>query len=104
VSQPLHTQTFARSLGDDTQGAVIFQDDGNDITKIPLSTGANGGAHIGFHETLVAHRAGEELAAIPDGTIAGYFPDLNPLVALLHHDRKSKTPASKVVPVRIETT
>ena len=41
---------------------------------------------------------------LPDGTIAGYFPELNPLVALLHHDRKSKTPASKVVPVRIETT
>jgi len=41
---------------------------------------------------------------LPDGTIAGYFPELNPLVALRHHDRKSKTPASKAVPVRIEAT
>lgn len=39
---------------------------------------------------------------LPDGTIAGYFPELNPLIALSHHDRSSKTPASKAVPVRIE--
>jgi len=40
---------------------------------------------------------------LPDGTIAGYFPELNPLVPLQHHDRKSKTPAGKAVPVRIKT-
>jgi len=39
---------------------------------------------------------------LPDGTIVGYFPELNPLIALQHHDRKSHTPASKAVPVRIE--
>ena len=40
---------------------------------------------------------------LPDGSIAGYFPELNPLIALQHHDRKSKTPAGKAVPVRIVT-
>ncbi|MCW5737206.1 MAG: FdhF/YdeP family oxidoreductase [Enhydrobacter sp.] len=40
---------------------------------------------------------------LPDGSIAGYFPELNPLISLQHHDRESKTPASKAVPVRIET-
>ena len=40
---------------------------------------------------------------LPDGSIAGYYPELNPLIALDHHDRKSKTPAGKAVPVRIET-
>ena len=40
---------------------------------------------------------------LPHGTLAGYFPELNPLVPLQHHDRKSKTPAGKAVPVRIET-
>ena len=40
---------------------------------------------------------------LPDGSIAGYYPELNPLISLQHHDRKSKTPASKAVPVRIET-
>jgi molybdopterin-dependent oxidoreductase alpha subunit len=39
---------------------------------------------------------------LPDGTIVGYYPELNPLIALTHHDQKSKTPASKAVPVRIE--
>lgn len=38
---------------------------------------------------------------LPRGTIAGYYPELNPLIAIAHHDRKSKTPASKAVPVRI---
>ncbi|MGF7204659.1 molybdopterin-dependent oxidoreductase alpha subunit [Sphingobium olei] len=39
---------------------------------------------------------------LPAGTIVGYYPELNPLIALAHHDRNSKTPASKAVPVRIE--
>lgn len=39
---------------------------------------------------------------LPRGTIVGYYPELNPLIAVSHHDRTSKTPASKAVPVRIE--
>jgi molybdopterin-dependent oxidoreductase alpha subunit len=39
---------------------------------------------------------------LPDGTVAGYFPELNPLVPLWYHDKLSKTPAAKGVPVRIE--
>ena len=39
---------------------------------------------------------------LPDGTIVGYYPELNPLIPIQHHDRSSKTPASKAVPVRIE--
>lgn len=39
---------------------------------------------------------------LPDGTIVAYYPEINPLIALHHHDRSSKTPASKAVPVRIE--
>lgn len=39
--------------------------------------------------------------ALPDGCVASYYPEMNPLVPLAHHDRHSKTPASKAVPVRI---
>ncbi len=39
--------------------------------------------------------------SLPDGCIAGYYPELNPLIALEHHDHASKTPAAKSVPVRI---
>ena len=38
---------------------------------------------------------------LPDGCIGSYYPEMNPLIALSHHDRESKTPASKAVPVRI---
>ncbi|WDF71756.1 FdhF/YdeP family oxidoreductase [Novosphingobium sp. KACC 22771] len=40
---------------------------------------------------------------LPDGCVAGYFPELNPLVPLSLRDRLSDTPASKGIPVRIET-
>ncbi|WP_174273976.1 FdhF/YdeP family oxidoreductase [Sphingomonas bacterium] len=40
--------------------------------------------------------------SLPDGCVAGYYPELNPLIALSHHDRESHTPASKAVPVRIK--
>ena len=39
---------------------------------------------------------------LPKGTLAGYFPELNPLVPLWYHEELSKTPACKGVPVRIE--
>ena len=40
--------------------------------------------------------------ALPDGCLGGYDPELNPLIPLWSHDQKSKTPASKSVPVRIQ--
>ena len=40
---------------------------------------------------------------MPRGSIAGYFPELNPLIPLAHHDRTAGTPAAKSVPVRVVT-
>jgi molybdopterin-dependent oxidoreductase alpha subunit len=40
---------------------------------------------------------------LPDGCVAGYFPELNPLVPLSLRDKLSDTPASKGIPVRIES-
>lgn len=39
---------------------------------------------------------------LPEGTIAGYYPECNPLIPLSHYAEQSKTPAAKSVPVRIE--
>jgi len=39
---------------------------------------------------------------LPAGTLAGYFPELNPLMPLWYHDEMSKTPAAKGIPVRIQ--
>jgi molybdopterin-dependent oxidoreductase alpha subunit len=44
---------------------------------------------------LIAYR-------LPRGTVASYYPECNVLVPISHHDRLSKTPASKSIPVRIE--
>jgi molybdopterin-dependent oxidoreductase alpha subunit len=38
---------------------------------------------------------------IPEGCVAGYYPELNALIPLQHHAKESKVPAAKAVPVRI---
>lgn len=38
---------------------------------------------------------------MPRGSVAGYFPELNPLLPLDYYDRTSGTPAAKSVPVRV---
>lgn len=40
---------------------------------------------------------------LPAGCVAGYYPELNPLVPLSYHEKNSQTPAFKGTPVRIET-
>ena len=39
---------------------------------------------------------------IPEKCIAGYYPECNVLIPLWHYAKKSKVPAAKSVPVRIE--
>ncbi|QBL92623.1 Protein YdeP [Komagataeibacter saccharivorans] len=38
---------------------------------------------------------------MPRGSIAGYYPELNPLLPLSHFDQISGTPAAKSIPVRV---
>ena len=38
---------------------------------------------------------------IPRGSAAGYYPEMNGLVALSHYDRRSGTPSFKSIPIRI---
>ena len=38
---------------------------------------------------------------LPEGCIAGYYPECNPLLPLWHHGEKSGTPAAKSIPVRV---
>lgn len=40
---------------------------------------------------------------LPDGCVAAYYPEANPLVPLDLHDELSRTPAAKGVPVRIRS-
>ena len=41
---------------------------------------------------------------IPEGCVAGYYPECNPLIPLWHYAKDSKVPAAKSVPVRIVVT
>jgi molybdopterin-dependent oxidoreductase alpha subunit len=41
---------------------------------------------------------------IPEGCIAAYYPECNPLVPLWHHEERAKVPATKSIPVRVVTT
>jgi len=38
---------------------------------------------------------------MPRGAVAGYYPELNPLLPLDYYDRLSGTPAAKSIPVRV---
>ena len=72
------------------------------------------GLHAGQMVTLVGdaddgvHREAGPLKvtpfALPDGCLGAYYPEMNPLIALAHHDEQSKTPAAKSVPVRIRAS
>lgn len=39
--------------------------------------------------------------SIPEGCVGAYYPEVNPLVPLSHHDGKSLTPGYKAIPVRL---
>ncbi len=38
---------------------------------------------------------------IPEGCIAGYYPECNPPIPLWHHAKESMVPAAKSIPVRM---
>ncbi|MEW6371754.1 MAG: FdhF/YdeP family oxidoreductase [Pseudomonadota bacterium] len=39
---------------------------------------------------------------VPQGCVAGYYPELNPLIPLWHHAKESKVPAAKSIDVLVE--
>ena len=41
---------------------------------------------------------------IPRGCVAGYYPELNPLVPLSHYAKGSMVPGYKCVPIRLTSS
>jgi len=41
---------------------------------------------------------------VPPGSVAGYYPECNPLIPLWHHAKESKVPAAKSIDVLLERT
>lgn len=63
--------------------------------KISLETISNDGVSRRVDELTVIDYP------MPRGAVAGYYPELNPLLPLDHYDRISGTPAAKSIPVRV---
>ena len=75
----------------------------DEITRAGLSEGQMVSLATDFDDGV--HRQAGPLKVtrfkLPDGCVAAYYPEMNPLLPLSHHDRESKTPAAKAIPVRI---
>lgn len=86
---------------EDTRDVLLMNAD--DIAEQGLAPGQRVVAVSDAEDGVERRVAGLEVVEfdIPRGTIAGYYPELNPLISVSSHDQLSKTPASKGVPVRV---
>jgi hypothetical protein len=81
---------------------VVFMNP-SDIARVGLKDGE----HIGLATAIEdgTHRHVDGFVGrpynVPEGCLAGYYPECNPLVPLSHHAHGSFVPAVKGVPVRI---
>ena len=76
----------------------------NDIDRFGLKEGDLVALKTAVDDGVYRKVAGLRVVAydIPEGCIAGYYPECNPLLPLWHHEEKSKTPAAKSIPVRVQ--
>jgi anaerobic selenocysteine-containing dehydrogenase len=75
----------------------------NDIDRFGLREGAMVGLSTAVDDGVQRRVDGLRVVAydIPEGCIAGYYPECNPLLPLWHYAEKSKVPAAKSIPVRV---
>jgi anaerobic selenocysteine-containing dehydrogenase len=90
---------------------------GVDGTRMALFMNENDIVRLGLHEgdivslkTAIGDDAVRRVDGfivhtynIPEGCLGGYYPECNPLIPLWHHATGSFVPASKGVPVVVET-
>jgi mono/diheme cytochrome c family protein len=76
----------------------------NDIDRFELKEGELVALNSAVDDGVERKVDGFRVVAydIPEGCIAGYYPECNPLLPLWHHEEKSKTPAAKSIPVRVQ--
>ncbi|QOZ37878.1 FdhF/YdeP family oxidoreductase [Bradyrhizobium sp. CCBAU 53421] len=74
-----------------------------DIARFALKEGAMVTLATAASDGVTREVGGLRIVAydIPQGCIAGYYPECNPLLPLWHHEMKAKTPAAKSIPVRV---
>lgn len=76
-----------------------------DMRRHGLHDGDEVGLQTAYGDGVTREAHGLRVVAydIPEGCVAGYYPELNRLIPLAHHAEESKVPAGKTVPVRILT-
>jgi molybdopterin-dependent oxidoreductase alpha subunit len=77
-----------------------------DIARFGLRDGQDVSLSTAVDDGVVRTVAGLRVTAydIPEGCVASYYPECNPLVPLWHHATGSDVPAAKSIPVRIGVT
>jgi molybdopterin-dependent oxidoreductase alpha subunit len=75
----------------------------NDIDRLGLKEGEMVALTTAVDDGIERQVEGLRVVAyeIPEGCIASYYPECNPLLPLWHHAEKSKVPAAKSIPVRV---
>jgi anaerobic selenocysteine-containing dehydrogenase len=84
---------------------VLFMNT-TDIARAGLAEGETVGLSTAIEDDVRRHVGGFIVRPynIPEGCLAGYYPECNPLVPLSHHAEGSLVPAVKGVPVQIVKT
>lgn len=91
-----------RFRGIDGTRDVLFMNRG-DIARLGLKDGAQAAVETVAEDGVSRRLGGLRIVAydIPQGNCAGYYPEMNVLIPLWHHDAQTKTPAAKSIAVRI---
>ena len=77
----------------------------HDISRLGLQAGAVVTARTEWRQDDVRREVGGLTVVaydLPPGSVAGYYPELNPLMPLNHHAKESHVPAAKSIPVRVQ--
>jgi molybdopterin-dependent oxidoreductase alpha subunit len=91
-----------RFRGIDGTRQVIFMNE-SDIARLGFEAGDMVDLVTALEPEVERKVFGFRIVAygIPEGCCAAYYPETNPLFPLAHHSPKAKTPAYKLLPVRV---
>jgi molybdopterin-dependent oxidoreductase alpha subunit len=76
----------------------------NDIVRLGLQEGEKVSLKTAVDDGIIREVGDMRVTSydIPEGCCASYYPECNPLIPLWHHAERSKVPAAKSIPIRIE--
>ncbi|MCJ2016066.1 FdhF/YdeP family oxidoreductase [Methylobacterium sp. E-065] len=82
--------------------SVLFMNR-QDIARLGLKDGGGVDVETEADDQVERRVTGLRVVAydIPEGNCGGYYPELNVLLPLWHHDEQAKTPAAKAITVRV---